>query len=113
MKFLCLAYGDEKDWMALSKAQQDELLAQDDQLRARGDVVEAVSPASTVRAWEGRTSISTGPFAHGVAPLAGFALIEARDLAEAVELVSKTPCAVAGGAVEVWPVRDLKKSKSR
>jgi hypothetical protein len=113
VKFLCLAYGDEKEWIALSKRRQDELLAQDEKLRQRGDLVEAVSPASTVRAWEGPPSIASGPYAQGKAPLAGFALIEARDLAEAVELVAKTPCAVAGGAVEVWPIRDGKRSTPR
>ncbi len=35
----------------------------------------------------------------------GFGLVEAENLEEAVALVAKTPCAVAGGAVEVWPTR--------
>ncbi|MGI8899046.1 MAG: hypothetical protein ACR2IB_11715 [Pyrinomonadaceae bacterium] len=34
MKYLCLAYGDEKDWKVLSKSEQDELLAQDQVLIA-------------------------------------------------------------------------------
>jgi hypothetical protein len=33
MKYLCLAYGAEGDWRALSRAQQDALLAQDEVLR--------------------------------------------------------------------------------
>jgi hypothetical protein len=37
-------------------------------------------------------------------PLAGFAIIEAANLAEAIEIVSRTPCAVAHGVVEVWPL---------
>lgn len=37
-------------------------------------------------------------------PVAGFAVIEAADLAEAIEAVSRTPCAVAHGVVEVWPL---------
>ena len=39
-------------------------------------------------------------------PVAGFAVIEAADLAEAVELASQSPCAVAQGVVEVWPLQD-------
>ena len=35
MKFLCLADGDAKDWNALSKKEQDELLEQDQVLRRR------------------------------------------------------------------------------
>jgi hypothetical protein len=37
-------------------------------------------------------------------PVAGFAVIEAADLAEAIDKVSRTPCAVAYGVVEVWPL---------
>jgi hypothetical protein len=37
-------------------------------------------------------------------PVAGFAVIEAATLEEAVDLVSGTPCAVAHGVVEVWPL---------
>jgi hypothetical protein len=37
-------------------------------------------------------------------PIAGFALLEAATLEEAVERVAGTPCAVAHGVVEVWPV---------
>jgi hypothetical protein len=39
-------------------------------------------------------------------PIAGFAVIEAADLAEAIALVSQTPCAVAHGVVEVWPLQE-------
>jgi hypothetical protein len=37
-------------------------------------------------------------------PVAGFAVIEAPTMAEAVKIVSQTPCAVAHGVVEVWPL---------
>ena len=37
-------------------------------------------------------------------PIAGFAIIEADSLEQAIELVSQTPCAVAHGVVEVWPL---------
>ena len=37
-------------------------------------------------------------------PVAGFALIEADDIDHAVAKVSTTPCAVAHGVVEVWPL---------
>jgi catechol 2,3-dioxygenase-like lactoylglutathione lyase family enzyme len=107
LKFLCLAYGHARDWTVLSKSKQDELLAQDARLRARGDTVEAVAPATTVRAWDGNPKTTPGPFAESSLPLAGFGLIEARDQTEAIDLVSKTPCAVARGAIDVWPVRDL------
>jgi hypothetical protein len=37
MKFLCLAYGGEADWKALSKQEQTDVLAQDEVLKSRGD----------------------------------------------------------------------------
>lgn len=39
-------------------------------------------------------------------PVAGFCVIEAASLSGAIELVSTTPCAVAHGVVEVWPLRE-------
>ena len=41
---------------------------------------------------------------HADLPLVGFALLEAESLDEAVERVAGTPCAVAHGVVEVWPI---------
>ena len=45
-----------------------------------------------------------GPFMASSLPVAGFAVIESDTLAEAVSMVSQTPCAVAHGVVEVWPL---------
>ena len=105
VKYLCLAYGAEQDWLALSKQEQDDLLAQDEVLRSRGSLVAAVAPSvTTVRAWDGTPALSNEPFAQLRAPLAGFGVIEAADLAEAIALVANTPCARAGGAVELRPI---------
>lgn len=107
MRFLCLAYGDEKDWVALTKEQQDELLEADRVLLRRGALMGAVGPTTTVRAWE-RVPVTTDePVAVTTPPLAGFSVIEARDIDEAIELVSRTPCAVARGAIEIRPILDL------
>jgi hypothetical protein len=105
MKYLVLAYGDEKDWQALTKSEQDALLAQDEVLRKRGDVVAAVGQtATTVRAWDGTPATAEGAFAKTHLPLAGFGIIEAVDLDEAVKLVAQTPCARAKGVVELRPI---------
>ena len=45
-----------------------------------------------------------GPFLRSPLPVAGFAVIEAADVTEAIEIASRTPCAVAHGVVEVWPL---------
>lgn len=102
MKFLVLAYGAEEDWNRLTPEAQKTLLAQDDVLRGRGDFVAALEPSSTVvRAWDGTANLTVGPFSTSEVPLAGFGIIEARDLDEVVALVKDTPCARAGGAVEI------------
>jgi hypothetical protein len=51
MKFLCLAYGSGDDWRALSKPEQDALLANDQVLLDRGDLVAPVrQDVTTLRA---------------------------------------------------------------
>ncbi len=105
MKYLVLAYGDEKDWKVLSKREQDALLAQDEVMRKRGDIVAAVQPTATmVRAWDGIPATTDGTFAISDLPLAGFGIIEAANLEEAVRLVAQTPCARAKGVVELRPI---------
>lgn len=47
------------------------------------------------------------PFMKASLPVAGFAVIEAPNLAAAIDMVSPTPCAVAHGVVEVWPLEQL------
>jgi hypothetical protein len=105
MKFLCLAYGDEKDWRALSKEEQDELLAQDDLIRKRGALMGAAQTAvTTVRAPDGRPITSNRSFARTELSFAGFSIIDADSLDEVIQLVAKTPCARANGAIEIRPI---------
>jgi len=108
MLFLCLAYGDEKDWKALSKEEQDALLAQDEVLRGRGATMASVHPTvTTVRAWDGTPTMSSAPVGNASPPLAGFSILEAESVEEAVRLVANTPCARAKGAIEIRPIRHL------
>jgi hypothetical protein len=51
-----------------------------------------------------RVETADGPFMTSPLPVAGFAIIEAADLAAAIDMVSRTPCGVAHGVVEVWPL---------
>lgn len=105
MKFFCLAYGAEKDWKALSKEEQDALLAQDELIRERGALMAAVQPnTTTVRAWDGMPVVANGVFKESAVPLAGFSTIDADSLEDVIQMVSKTPCARAKGAIEIWPI---------
>jgi hypothetical protein len=108
VKFLVLAYGAEADWKTLSRSEQTELLAADEVLRKRGDYVAAVSTdVTTVTAWEGTAKLTDGRFACSNVPLAGFGIIEAENLEEAISLVKDTPCARAKGAIELRPLLDI------
>ncbi|HKP98102.1 MAG TPA: YciI family protein [Fibrobacteria bacterium] len=115
MKYLCLVYLDEKMRDALPKAESEawirESLAYDEELRRSGHFLAAqalhsVSTASTVKVRGGKLSLSDGPFAETQEQLAGFILIEARDLNEAILAAAKIPGA-RYGKVEVRPCRDL------
>lgn len=105
MKFLCLAYGAEEDWLKLTEAEQDDLLAQDEVLRQRGDTVAALYEPVTVSMADGRVVTRAEPFAVSRVPLAGFGIIEADSLEEAISLVCNTPCVGANGAVELRQLR--------
>lgn len=108
MKYLCLAYGDENDWKALSKPEQDELLAHDAEIRDQGALMGAVeTDVTTVRAWEGVPTVADGPQGPLKTPLAGFSIIEADSVDEVVRLVADTPCARARGAIEIRPIMML------
>jgi len=104
MRYLCLAYGAERDWLALTEGERDELLANDEILRERGDEVAVLGPAITVRAWNRKPETTDEPFAKGNAPLVGFSIIDADDIDQVISLVSGTPCAVAKGAIEIHPI---------
>ena len=75
-------------------------------MRKRGDVVAAARPtATTVRAWDATPETTEGPVEQSQLPLAGFGIIEAADLNEAIALIKHTPCAPAKGAVELRALR--------
>lgn len=109
MKFLCLAYGDEAGWNSLSDEEKREVLAQDAVIRDRGNLVSAVERTVTaVRNWDGNRVVSREPFARPELPLAGFYVVESKNVEEVVELVSNTPCARARGVIEIRSVRNLR-----
>jgi hypothetical protein len=103
MKYLCLGYGAESDWKALTKEEQD-LLAEDEVLRRRKPAKRAVqATVTTIRVWDGKPNTTNGQVCDSPVPLAGFSVIEALDVNDAIRLVAATPCARAKGAIEIRP----------
>jgi hypothetical protein len=62
-----------------------------------------------VRVRDGRVTVTDGPFAETREQLAGFYLIEARDLNEAIALAARIPPA-REGSIEVRPVRPIRET---
>lgn len=115
MRYLCLIHLDEQQLAAMPEPEVSALnarhLAFNDQLLDSGHFVEAeaLQPASAstcVRIRNGKVALTDGPYAETKEMVAGFYLIEARDLNEAVQVASRIPAAPLG-TVEVRPCRDL------
>jgi len=108
MKYLCLVYLDER---RLDEVADIDCMACADGLRQSGhllagEALESVHTATTVRMRNGKTSVTDGPFAETKEQLAGFYMIEARDLNEAIQIAGRIPPARIG-SIEVRPVRTL------
>ena len=111
MNYLCLVYLDEK---RLDELPDEECVDFDTSVRKSGqclasEALESVHTATTVRVRNGKVSITDGPFAETKEQLAGFYMIEARDLNEAIQLAAKIPPARVG-CVEVRPIRPIREA---
>src|SRR5204862_5961206 len=108
MKYLCLVYLETDKLHAVPDR---ECMNCGEGLRKSGvlvsaEALEPIETAATVRVRNGKMSITDGPFAETKEQLAGFYLIEARDLNDAIQVAAKIPPA-REGSVEVRPVREL------
>src|SRR5689334_22889265 len=105
-KFVTIGYGDEAGYQRTAQRVRDAAHAHDARLQAEGALTGIAGPPVQVRNHDGAgTSAEAGPFMRSGLPVAGFAVIEAASLEEAIEMVAGTPCAVAQGVVEVWPLK--------
>lgn len=112
MKYLCLVYSDESTLHTLPDSPEDpECQTYADAVAASGKMVaaealEPVATATTVRVRAGKVSVTDGPFAETKEQLAGFYLVDAGNLDEALKVAAGIPAARVG-SVEVRPVRTL------
>lgn len=104
-RFITIGYGDEVGYERTPPDVRDAAHRHDAHLRDSGAIVGIAGSPVQVRnpAGEG-VQTSLGPFMRSGLPIAGFALIDAESVEDAIEQVAKTPCAVAYGVVEVWPL---------
>jgi hypothetical protein len=115
MRYLCLIYLDEKRLAAMPEAEMSALnarhLAFNEEILASGQFVEAealqpAAAATCLKVRNGKIALTDGPYMETKEMVAGFYLVEARDLNEAIQVASKLPSAPLG-TVEVRPCRDL------
>lgn len=123
MKYLCLAYYDEKKFASL-EADQLQALEQacqthDQQLHDSGQLmlVASLAPSSasaSIRPRQGEPSITDGPYAETRDQLGAVFIIEASDLNDAIRVASKHPAAhlgeQVGWGIEVRPVEFFQQS---
>jgi hypothetical protein len=69
-----------------------------------GDALQPTTTATTVRVRDGKTLTTDGPFAETREQLAGYYLVEARDLDAALAMAVRIPGARTG-SIEVRPIR--------
>ena len=104
--FITIGYGDRAGYERTDPSVRETAHAHDAQLRADGVLMGVAGDPVQVRNHDSAgVRTTTGAFMRSDLPIAGFAIIEAASAEEAAQLVSATPCAVARGVVEVWPLQ--------
>ena len=115
MKFVCLGYYNEQDWAKTSESEinafVDACLSYDDVLRKTGhkvggEALQSHTAAATVRYQNGKVTVTDGPYAETKEQIGGLMFLEAKDLKEATELISKHP-GIKNGPFEIRPIQDM------
>jgi hypothetical protein len=121
MKYLCIAYEEERKLNELSEGEwqalREETLNYVDALRKSGCLIvthalQSATTASTVRVRGGELLVTDGPFAETKEQIGGFFLIEATDFPAALQIAAKWPSARIG-SIEVRPIENELKMDRR
>ncbi|MEK9278200.1 MULTISPECIES: YciI family protein [unclassified Bradyrhizobium] len=112
MQYLLMIYQNEVEYAKNDAATSQRLLGeyqtftqsiiQSGNFKA-GDRLQPTTTATTVRVREGKTLTTDGPFAETREQLAGYYLVEAKDLNAAIEIAARIPSARIG-SIEVRPI---------
>ncbi len=115
MRYALLICTEDKRQAELSEAeagaQMAAYMAWGEEMGARGvlqggERLRPTASATTVRVRDGEVLTSDGPFAETKEQMAGFYLVDCKDLDEAIEVASKIPGATHG-SIEVRPIWEM------
>jgi hypothetical protein len=115
MKYVCLGYVDEKRWEKLPEAERralmDRCLEYDEELKRTGhfvggEALQGARNAATLRYRDGAVTVTDGPFSETREQIGGILFLEARDLNDAIQLMSRHP-GVRIGPFEIRAVEEL------
>ena len=118
MRYMFLIYASEASELQAAAPARGAAAARHhaaiSEARARGvlrgaEPLKPTSAATTIRWRGGRTVITDGPVAETKEQLAGYYVIECRDLDDAIDWARKIPTSFQGadGAIEIRPVDDI------
>jgi len=123
MRYMMLVYSNENSMEAASPEERAKIRAGHaavmGETRRRGmlkaaEPLEPTSTATTVRVQQGKVLVTDGPFAETKEQLAGYYILDCKDLDEALEWAARIPTACAGGSgcIEVRPIRAMPESSA-
>ena len=118
MRYIFLIYSRETDFADATAVDMEKIKeahwAVMDAARERGVIfgaqpLQATTTATTVRTQNGKPLITDGPFAETKEQLAGYYILDCKNLDEAIEWAAKIPTACQGGAgcIEIRPLAEL------
>jgi hypothetical protein len=113
MQYLLLIYADEKGWASMDETAQTASIGKciaygeafADYMKGSNSL-QPTTAATTLRVRDGKRLITDGPFAETKEQLAGYYLLEAANLDEALDVAARNPVALYG-SIEVRPIRKL------
>jgi hypothetical protein len=118
VRYMLLIYTNERSMEAASPEDQSRISAGHravmDEASRRGifrgaEPLEPTGTATTVRTQNRKVLVTDGPFAETKEQLAGYYILDCKDLDEALEWAARIPTACGGGSgcVEVRPIRQM------
>ena len=122
MKYMLLTYLDEQAWARLSDAEQRRAMAECEphlkNLLASGKFLDGAplqptTLSTTVSVREGKRIVTDGPYIETREQVAGYTLIQARDLDEAIGIASGFLGNGSMATIEIRPVVELQAPSAR